>query len=142
MAVFTLKVRDTRPILEVVLRNPDGTVHDLTGTTDWKLHIRISPNLVITRTMVKQGADTLGTLRYTWLPTDWDAGNLPAYVRAYQPKHLEMEYEVISGTDKLTFPNSGYDLLKIIGDVVVVESQGVLAVTLANATCSATATVS
>ena len=29
MGVFLIKENDTLPILEVVLKNPDGTVHDL-----------------------------------------------------------------------------------------------------------------
>lgn len=128
MSVFTIKSRDTRPILEVVLRNPDGSVHDLTGTTAWKLHIRTAPTAIFTRDMAIEGVETNGTLRYAWTVEDWDATNpagaLPANVRVYKPVSLEMEYEVFGGTARLTFPNDGYDLLKITGDVTAQESLG------------------
>ena len=39
MGEFKLKFRDTLPILEVELRNPDDTIHNLTGSGSWKLHI-------------------------------------------------------------------------------------------------------
>lgn len=117
-AIFNLKARDTRPILEVVLRNPDGSVHDLTGSTSWKLHLRTPTSAtVITRDMVKEGLDTAGTLRYTWLSTDWNTGILPQPTSPYDSEELYMEYEVIAGTSRMTFPNDGHDLLKIRGDL-------------------------
>ena len=116
-AVFRLKYRDTRPVLEVALKNPDGTPHDLTGTTDWKLHIRVSASLTLTRDLVKFGADADGVLRYTWVATDWDAGNLPT-VTPHGLKALSMEYEVLGGTQRMTFPNADYDRLEIRGDLV------------------------
>jgi hypothetical protein len=112
MAIFTLKSRDTRPILEVALKNPDGTAHDLTGSTAWKLHIRVNGSSVITRDMVKQGLDTAGILRYTWVAADWDAGALPN-----SEAMLKMEYEVIGGSSRMTFPNNGHDTLKIVSDL-------------------------
>lgn len=115
-AIFSLKHGDTRPILEVALKNPDGTAHDLTGTTAWKLHIRVSPTQVITRDLVKQGLDTAGVLRYSWVDTDWDAGNLPS-VNGYPKVECKMEYEVIGGTSRMTFPNNDYDKLQILSDL-------------------------
>ena len=115
--VFRLKYRDTRPILEVALKNPDGTPHDLTGSTAWKLHIRVSAALTLTRDLVKFGADGDGVLRYTWVATDWDTGNLPI-VSSTSLKVLPMEYEIFGGTQRMTFPNSGYDRLEIRGDLV------------------------
>lgn len=133
MGVFSLKFRDTRPILEVALKNPDKTPHDLDGSTSWKLHIRLSGGGVLTRTMVKQGADTDGLLRYSWIATDWDAvsaggtvGGLvvgPTIPLAPGQVEHRMEYEVISGTSRLTFPNGGkniseaYDTLRIFDDI-------------------------
>ena len=114
MATFTIKSGDLLPVLEVVLRNPDGTVHDLTGTTTWKLHVYLGSG-AFTRDMVKEGADTDGTLRYQWQAADWTgAPKLPTPASVYHSIELPMEYEVsggISGT--LTFPNSGYDKLLI-----------------------------
>jgi hypothetical protein len=117
MSIFTLKARDTRPILEVQLTNPDGSVHDLTGATGFKLHIRTSRSTIITRDMVKQGLDTDGTLRYSWATTDWDSGMLPIPTSQYHSKECPMEYEVIGGSSRMTFPNDGYDILVIKGDV-------------------------
>jgi hypothetical protein len=116
MAVFSMKAHDTRPILEIALKNPDGTAHDLTGSTAWKLHIRTS-TAVVTRDLVKQGLDTAGVLRYTWISTDWDPGNLPTPANPYDKLELDMEYEVIGGTSRMTFPNDSYDKLQIIGDL-------------------------
>lgn len=118
MSAFNLKARDTRPILEVALLNPDGSAHNLTGSTAWKLHIYTSDSgPTITRDMVKEGADAAGLLRYTWVAADWNAGNLPIPATPYTTEQLYMEYEVIAGTSRLTFPNDGYDLLVIRGDL-------------------------
>lgn len=117
MATFNLKARDTRPILEVALTNPDGTAHDLTGSTAWKLHLWVDASTVLTRDMVKEGADTAGVLRYTWQATDWDAGNLPTPISPYGKQEIYMEYEVIGGTARMTFPNDGFDILEITGDL-------------------------
>jgi len=122
MPTFTLKANDTRPILEVALLNPDGSAHDLTGSTSWKLHIRITPSVTLTRDLVKQGLDTAGVLRYTWLDTDWAPivptdPKLPVPMSAYHAVTLPMEYEISAGTSRLTFPNSGHDTLKILGDL-------------------------
>jgi hypothetical protein len=134
MSVFFLKRGDTKPVLEVALKNPDGTPVDLTGTSGWKLHIRVSHNTIVTRDMTQHGALTDGILRYAWTAADWTGANaLPSPVRLYRPLVLEMEYEVLAGLDRMRFPNNGYDKLKITGEVVITEAKGTLAVTLANA---------
>lgn len=115
MATFTIKRGDTNPWLEVALKNPDGSAHDLTGSTAWKLHIRINGTTVMTRDMVKQGADTAGVLRYTWATADWDV--LPSPRSPYHSREFPMEYEVIAGSSRMTFPNTGTDTLKVVGDV-------------------------
>lgn len=99
------------------LRNPDGSVHDLTGATAFKLHIKTSSTTSITRDMAKQGLDTDGTLRYTWTAADWDTGNLPIPDSPYRSKSCPMEYEVVGGSSRMTFPNEGTDILKIVGQV-------------------------
>lgn len=119
--MFYLKYRDTRPILEVVLKDPDGSVHDLTGATTFKLHMWLSDGTTkLTRDMTLFGPAANGTLRYTWLATDWDAGNLViGPVLPLKPGEVEhrMEYEVMAGTARLTFPNDGYDVLRILTDI-------------------------
>jgi hypothetical protein len=120
MAVFHLKYRDTRPILDVVLKNPDGSIYNLAGSTAWKLHIRLSDGTVVTRDMVKVGADADGHLQYTWVAADWNAGGLVASPSLpLTPGQVEhrMEYEVVGGTSRLTFPNDGYDILRILDDI-------------------------
>ena len=117
MATFTLKHGDTNPYLEVALKNPDGSNHDLTGSTSYKLHVRLPSGTTWTRDMVKQGVDAAGTLRYTWAAADWDVGNLPAPRSPYHSHQLPMEYEVIGGTSRMTFPNEGHDILHIRGDL-------------------------
>lgn len=117
MSTFSIKRGDTLPILEVALKNPDGSPHDLTGATAFKLYVRLNNSTVLTRDMVKQGLDTAGVLRYTWLSTDWDPGNLPTSIPQYRTKRLPMEYEVVSGASRMTFPNNGTDILEIQGDI-------------------------
>jgi hypothetical protein len=115
MATFAIKYRDTRPILEVALVNPDGTAHDLTGSTAWKLHIRVSSTVTLTRDMLKTGLDTAGILQYAWVAADWDPGGLPS--PGVGVRELPMEYEVVGGSSRMTFPNVGYDSLKIYKDI-------------------------
>lgn len=115
MAAFALKANDTRPILEVVLKNPDGSTHDLTGAEEYYLHVRLSTH-VFTRAMALVGLPAAGTLRYAWQASDWGDGGLPIL---YAPNYrcYDMEYEVIGGSSRLTFPNTGHDQLCIAGEV-------------------------
>jgi hypothetical protein len=126
MAVFTLKYRDTFPILEVALLEPDPATpgkfraHDLAGSTAWKLHILLNTNVVLTRDMVKEGLDAAGVLRYAWVATDWTTGGLiagPSLPLKPGEKEHTMEYEVIRPSSRLTFPNGGYDTLRILPDI-------------------------
>lgn len=120
MAIFTLKYRDTRPILEVALLNPDGTAFDLTGSTSWKLHIMLFPGgTVVTRDMVIAGLATLGILQYTWQAADWSDLIVDQVEPAEDREWLHrMEYEVLGGSGfRATFPNGTYDQLKIISDI-------------------------
>lgn len=119
-----LKANDTRPVLEVALKNPDGNPHDLTGSTTWKLLIRVNATQVLVRDLIKQGADTAGVLRYTWVNTDWanpiipNDPVLPTPVDAYHTLECYMEYEISGGpTSRMTFPNGGYDTLRILGQL-------------------------
>lgn len=137
--VFYLKYRDTLPVLEVVLLKPDGSVQDLTGTTGWKLHIRMSDGTRLVRTMTKYGADANGTLRYSWVASDWNAPSSPDGDGSFQVGGLvagpepplargaqenRMEFEVLGpASARLTFPNGGdnadaaYVTLRIFSDI-------------------------
>lgn len=106
---FSLKYRDTRPSLQAQLRNPDGTVFDLAGTTSWRLHVRLEGGGVVTRAMTKVGADSAGTVQYVWQEADWAELTVGRH---------EMEYEVL-GPDgfRATFPNNTYDTLAVTQDL-------------------------
>jgi hypothetical protein len=99
-----------------------GPVHDLTGSTAWKLHVKRPDGLVVTRTMTKVGLDTAGTLSYTWLDSDWDVttGLVVGPTPPLKPSDVEhtMEYEVLGpSTARMTFPNGGWDVLRVVSDI-------------------------
>jgi len=136
MAVFSLKYRDTRPLLRVVLHDPApdgsapgtvGPVHDLAGSTSWKLHILLSDGTAISRDLFKVGTDAQGELGYDWVGGDWDSGGLvvgPSLPLTPGVREHRMEYEVLGpGGARLTFPNGGtsageaYDTLRVWQDI-------------------------
>ena len=104
------------PVMVVTLLNPDGSVHDLTGSSTYTLHIK-SGSLVINRPMTVVGAPTAGKLSYAWVAGDWDPTTGLPTVAANKTRELPMEYEVVGGASRMTFPNNGYDTLKIWGDL-------------------------
>lgn len=116
MGVFFLKEKDTRPVLETVLKNPDDSIHDPTGGVV-TLHIWLADGTTkLTRTMTIFDGP-LGKVRYTWVATDWDAGELvvtPELPLAPGKREHRLEYQVVNGTSTLTFPNDGYDTLRIL----------------------------
>lgn len=98
MSSFYLKNRDTRPVLEVTLKDPDETAHDLTGATGVKLHILLEDGTALSRDMVIDSDPTTGIVRYTWQTTDWTDALVAGTHR--------MEYEVLGPSDaRLSFPN-------------------------------------
>lgn len=144
MGVFVLKYRDTRPTLEVELHDPPplgsppgtvGPVHDLTGSTGWKLFIWLADGTTkLSRVMVPDANPLLGILRYTWIATDWaipatlpdpegafTVGGLvvgPSLPIGVGLREHRMEYEVVGpASARLTFPNGSYDTLRIITDI-------------------------
>lgn len=109
MERFFLKNKDTKPNLVATLKNPDKTIHDLTGLTDFKLHIKLQDGTTLAaRAMSVFGAPTNGQVTYAWLASDWNAGNLVA------GSH-QMEYESVA--ERLTFPNDGHHALIITADI-------------------------
>ena len=112
MSTFYLKGRDTRPTIEVYLLDPDGTAHDLTGSTAWRLHVQV-PGGTLTRDMTPDADLTTGILRYTWLAADWTTGTAVLTTGVHR-----MEYEVTGpGTARLTWPNDDYDRLHVLADI-------------------------
>lgn len=125
MAIHYLKFRDVRPILRAALKNPDGTAYDLTGATSVSLHVHLNDGNTVTRTMTISGTPTTGEVTYTWLAADWDTANPLGYLIAGPEIPLavgaaehKMEYEVLGpATVRLTFPNDGYDILRVTPDL-------------------------
>jgi hypothetical protein len=123
--IFYLKRGDTRPILEVVLRDPPtgsqsvGDPHDLSGADSVSLHIQLTDGTELTRTMTITDAVN-GVVQYAWLATDWDTGNLvvgPSLPLSPGTEEHRMEYEVKGpGAARLTFPNGGYHTLRVYDD--------------------------
>lgn len=113
MGTYYLKQRDTLPTLEVVLLKPDLTPYDPSGGVV-TMHVHISSGGTLSRTMTINNGP-LGTVRYTWLAADWSAA-APAVV-LLSGVH-RMEFEVVGpGAARLTFPNDGYDALKVSSDI-------------------------
>jgi len=122
--VFWLKFRDTNPPFAVFLKNPDGSPFNLTGATVMKLHVRKPDNSVMSRPMTVAGDPLSGELHYGWEAADWDTANGSGYLVAgpslpLSSKDVEhkMEYEVNNGAGRQTFPNDGYDILRIRPDL-------------------------
>jgi len=140
--VQKLKYRDTMPTLEVELHDPPprgaqpgaiGPVRDLTGASAVWLHIHLSDGSKLSRAMEIVAPPTSGVVRYQWVAADWDAvggggatGGLvvgPTLPLAPGVREHRMEYEVIGGSSRLTFPNGGtsageaYDTLRIWADI-------------------------
>lgn len=110
MANFYLKYRDTRPALVATLLDSGNAAHDLTGADSVSLHIRLADGTVITKSMTVSDA-TAGQATYTWLDADWTGS--PALAVGTH----DMEYEVVDGTSRLTFPNNANDKLVITRDL-------------------------
>lgn len=117
MSTFYIKRRDTRPILEAALKNGDGTAYDLTGAGSVTLHILTAGGTLVSKAMSVYGAPTNGVVRYTFLAADWtDIPASPSTLRFGDNDH-RMEIEVVNGTLRLTFPNDGYDTLRVTDDL-------------------------
>lgn len=102
MANFYLKTGNTRPVLDVTLKNPDGTTHDPTGADSVTLRVTIDGQ-VFSRTMTI----TANLVSYTWLDSDWSS--TPALKRGTWP----MDYEELRGTARTAYPNDSYDTLVV-----------------------------
>lgn len=112
MSLFYLKKSDTRPTLEVQLLDPDGSAHDLTGSSSWKVHVRVG-SAVFSRDMTPDVDLTTGVLRYVWLGTDWTTGTPVLAAGTYR-----MEFEVVGpGGARMTWPNDGFDRLIVTEDL-------------------------
>lgn len=109
MSTHQIKQNDTSPAIQAALTDASGTAIDLTGALATRFHMRLpgasSAKVDAAATVV--GAATLGVVRYDWSTGDTDTAGL-----------YEAEFEVTyaDGTVE-TFPNSGYILVNINGDL-------------------------
>lgn len=119
MGTFFLKYRDVLPVLEVTLLRPDGTAFDLTGASSVTLHIKPADGSVVSRAMTIYDI-TGGVVRYAWQLADWTLPGLIGSTTApllARPFEQRMEYEAQGPGWRLTFPNDGYDTLRIVTDI-------------------------
>jgi hypothetical protein len=112
---FYIKRGDTLPVMEVTLLNADLlTPYDLTGAA---VKLRVTVNgVAIFRSMTIVGSPTAGKVQYAWQASDWTftPPSLPAISEGTHP----MEVEVVpQAGGRLTFPNTGCDLLVVSGDL-------------------------
>lgn len=110
---FYLKHRDTLPVLEVALKDPDDTAHNLTGALSATLHIKLEDGTAVPGKAMAFDSDRLtGIVRYIWQALDWaPSGELVAGVHT-------MEYEILGPADaRMTFPNDDEDNLAIRVDL-------------------------
>lgn len=130
--VWYLKQGDTLPAFATVLKQPNGDVFDLSGSTAWKLYIYLSSGVLLTRDMVivnPPGTD--GMVAYAPQASDWDAYSSGGAVGGFVPGPVpplqtvggvtevehRIEYEVTNPLGTITFPNNGYDILRIYPDL-------------------------
>jgi hypothetical protein len=122
-STYTIKYRDVGGILEVSLKDPLLVAFDLTPYSVYNLHIWLSDGTTkLTRSMTLFGPATNGVLRYSWVATDWDAGQLvisPTIPLLPNQREPRMEYEVrnAGSTLRRTFPTADWDTLRVIEDI-------------------------
>lgn len=106
MADLNLKKDDTAPAFTCVCEYNDGTIQDVTGAAAtfamWLAGSRGTPK-VNDSAMVMVGPGTNGTFAYNWVANDVDTAGV---------YHAEVHVTLADGK-KVTFPNSGYDVVTI-----------------------------
>jgi len=121
MTTYYVKLNDTGTPLEVLLKNPDGTAHDLTPGQDVFLHIWLSDGTKLDpRVCTIEGDPTLGAIQYAWIAGDWAADQLvasPEEPLTPGVRDHRMEIEVLDGSVRTSFPNKGWDTLHVTEDI-------------------------
>lgn len=110
MADFSLKAHDRLPSIQATLKNPDGSLLDLTGATSVKFIMKLkdAPGTVkVNAAAVVVAPATGGIVRYDWLAIDTDA------VGSYQA-----EWEITwTGGKKQTVPTTSYHTIDVLADL-------------------------
>lgn len=108
-AAFLLKTGDTSSSIYSTLQNSGGTPVDLTGATVlWKLAPLAGGTLTVagTATIIQSGSTAVGEVQYPWGTAVATAG-----------RYLG-EWEVTySGGAIQSFPNDGYVVVDVVGDL-------------------------
>ena len=117
MGVYYLKENDTGTVMQVALKNPDDTVHVLTGKSV-DLNIWLSDGTKLTPKVMTVSDAANGIVQYAWVAGDWGAAGLvkgPSLPLAPGEREHRMEYQATTTATgvKITFPNDGYDTLRI-----------------------------
>ena len=101
-----IKRNDTLPVFKATLNDVDGDVAVLSGATVKFIMVDKDGDEKVSAAAVITGAGT-GQVEYRWIPTDTDT------VGSYRG-----EFEVtFSDGNIMTFPNDGYIVITIIGDL-------------------------
>lgn len=114
--VYTIKKGDTLPALTRTLKFDDGTVYDLSSATAINFIVAPRNGLIpdyanaTTFTGSVVGAATDGVVQYAWAAGDTSTLGVGDFYG---------EFEVIEGTDRITFPNgkNQYIHICIVQDV-------------------------
>ena len=112
--IFNLKRGDTLAPFSTVLKNPDKSIHDLSGATKAFLHVTLADGSgVFTRELTLPTDRLSGRVTRAWLPTDWTDGS-PVLVTGEHPCEVET---IGAAGERLTFPNDRNDRLDVTQDI-------------------------
>lgn len=107
---FLIKRHATRPYIELLVKNSDGTPFDFTGATEVLFSMKDEEGTLKIDSAVAEfdaGDPTLGKLRYTWTKADTDTeGNYNA--------EFDVNYPA---SETLTVPVDGDIRVKVYTDV-------------------------
>lgn len=113
---FYLKARDTQPVFQSTLLNPDGTIYNPTGASALELHVQLEAG-TFSRTLTVIGAGSASpNVQYAWAALDWNdtapgAVNLAAGL-------WRVECEIVpSAGQRVSFPNLAHRWLLVTPDL-------------------------
>lgn len=111
--IFYIKHGNTLPVLEVVLKKPDGTPFPLTAVISVTMHVRLSTGGTVSRAMEIYDRPA-GLVRYYWQAADWNSIPVgPSLPLDPGENEHRMEFEAETPSGNLTFPNASYDTLRV-----------------------------
>ncbi len=104
MGTFFFKQGDTVPKIQTILKDGAGVIVDLTGATvKFKMRSKFDATVKIDSAALVVSPGTDGLVEYQWVTADTNT-----------PGWYDAEWEVVFPGGKIeTFPNKGYDTIKI-----------------------------